>query len=375
MCDSLDSRQRKKQHTERLEEEKKHYTTLINELEESLGEMKVHEADWVREKETWATSQQQYKQYIDTLLMEKEDLVRCHTIESGDLRKKNAYLSEQIQRLESTSMSAAPSSTGFSADFSDFDPLTMNSSPWDNFSMVNDFSMETEPVQHDHSLVISPKKERQLAKDDERGAASGLLLMLLLCGAWMASNSSGPSAISVPRMPEDIRVASATVLDNIYKDAGIPLGEPPSKGGSSNIQAKKTSSPCKSQKTTLSAFEIASLSTKTPLESLHRQLVDPSKEQQRDQLFSLSTDQYIDISSDDYLNDRKPSSGHIVRRRPLSESLAAVRNNAHDTAAEAYTRSLMWDRVPTEVVKDFARLVADSGRSEATRAKNEEHAN
>lgn len=355
----LDSRQRKKQHTERLEEEKKNFTTIINELEEALGEMKIREAEWEREKEGWVAAQQHYKQYIDTLLQEKEDLVQTHTIESNELRKKNNFLTEQVQRLESTSMSAAPSSTGFSTDFSDFDQLNMggDNSPWDPISFVNEFNLESEHQTETSLVVLPPKKEKSAPRFEEQTATSGLLLMLLLCGAWVASNRSTILPASIPRMPEDVRVASAAVLDSIYKDAGVqPLKATGPEGSRIDVdQPKGVSSSVR--KTTLSATEIASLS-RSPLESLHRQLVTPSQEQQRSQLFSLSADQYNDLTSDDaFFDDQKPV--NIGNRRNLGEALAALRSNTKGPAAEVYTRSLLWDKISADVVKDFSRMVAE----------------
>ena len=365
MC-SLDSRQRKKQHTERLEEEKKHTSTIINELEEALQEMKLHEQEWMREKEQWLAYNQHYKQQNQKLMMEKEELVRSHTIESAELRKKNAFLAEQAQKLESISMSAVPSSTGYSADFSDFDHLTMENSPWDNFSIVNEFNMETEP-KPETSLVVLPKKERSPSKDDDKSATSSLLLMLLLCGAWVASNTSSTAQTALPRMSDDVRKASAVVLENIYKDAGIQ----PIPAITTDTKLVKISP---SPKTTITSSEFANLSH-SPLFSLHHALVAPTKSQQRDQLFQLSAEQYNNINSgDDYFSpdnqDLSQSPAATGRRRkPLAEALAAMRAEKQGSAAEVYTRSLMWDEVPQNVVRDFARMVAEvNGGAAATYA-------
>lgn len=355
---SLDSRQRKKQHTERLEEEKKHYTSIISELEDALGEMKIRESEWVREKDKWASAQQQYEQYIDTLVMEKEELVQRHTIETGELRKRNSILAERIQRLDGTTMSTAPSSTGFSAEFSDFDHLTMNSSPWDNFSLANDFSIEAEPSP-DMTNVSAPKPERSAIKEDDKAATSGLLLILLLCGAWVASRGRSTSVDLLPTMPEDIRVASATVLGHIYKDAGIHIHD---HYPSSFAEGARPSPMWTPGQNTMSTYEIAgSLSRNGPLDALHHRLTTPSDEQLRDQVFSLTPSQYNDLSADVNFNQRRvpPFTG----RRNLGEALAAVRGASEGTAAEVYTRSLMWEKVPNEVVRDFARLVAKSSSS------------
>ena len=348
----LDSRQRKKQHTERLEEEKKQTGTIISELEEALAEMRLREEQWEQQRESWQSAQQQYKQYIDELIMEKEEMIRCHTLETADLRKKNAHLTEQAQKLESISMSAVPSSTGFSADFSDFDHPTMQSSPWDNFSMVHDFSIEAEQKQ-ETSLVMLPNKAKAASKDDDKTATSGLLLMLLLCGAWVASSGSTASTPSIPKMPEDVRVASAAVLENIYKDAGLQPAEVPGPKGSQAI-VKRSPSRDRS-KTTLSPFDFGSLSA-SPISSLHDQLVTPSMRQQREQDFSLTADQYNCLTSDEALDE--PAAPAASGRRNLGDALAAMRRGKQGSAAEVYTRSLMWDEVPTNVVRDFARMMA-----------------
>ena len=280
-------------------------------------------------------------------------MVRCHTIETGELRKKNAYLIDQAQKLEAISMSAVPSSTGYSADFSDFDHLTMESSPWDNFSMVNDFNMEAEP-RPETSLVVLSKKEKVPVKDDDKAATSGLLLMLLLCGAWVASNTTQTAPAVIPRMPEEVRVASAAVLENIYRDAGLqPLQSPSTSNRSERDQpaASRTS-----MKTTLSAAEIASLSH-SPLASLHHQLITPSEEQQREQAFSLTASQYNGITTGDFFDE--PNASLHPQRRNIAEALAAMRSNKEGSAADIYTRSLMWDEVPANVVRDFARMVTE----------------
>ncbi len=313
----------------------------------------------MEESPEWAASHQQYKQYIDSLLLEKEEMVRSHTLETGDLRKKNAYLTEHVQKLESTAMSAVPSSSGFSADFSDFENLTMDSSPWDDFSLANDFAVDNDP-HRDTSVVVLPKKtDKTTGKDDDRPA--GLLLVLLLFGAFVASKSSTSSTPSIPHLPEDVRAASATVLDTIFKDAGVQPSVDSRLVFPNRVEALEPapSNPAwSSAKTTINAAEIARISH-SPLDALHHQLVDPSKEQMRDQLFSMSADQYNGITSQDFVAEQQqPPSQH---RRNLGEALAAMRNNNRDSAAEVYTRSLMWDKVPAEVVREFARMVSDCG--------------
>lgn len=88
-------------------------------------------------------------------------------------------------------------------------------------------------------------------------------------------------------------------------------------------------------------------------------LVRPTEEQNHEQLFSLSAAQYNGLVSPDFLQNAPPRSTSQGRRN-LGETLAAMRRNSKNSAAEVYTRSLLWDQVPSEVVRNFAKLVSES---------------
>ncbi|KAH7235468.1 hypothetical protein BKA59DRAFT_484801 [Fusarium tricinctum] len=75
---ALESRHRKKQQTERLEDEKKQHTALISDMEEELSGLSRRN---------------------EQLLLEKEEMIRSHTIETGELRKQISILTERAQRL------------------------------------------------------------------------------------------------------------------------------------------------------------------------------------------------------------------------------------------------------------------------------------
>ncbi|KAL8993121.1 MAG: hypothetical protein Q9169_006588 [Polycauliona sp. 2 TL-2023] len=357
---ALDSRQRKKQHTERLEDEKKQTANRISDLEEALEAFNIREESWAQEREQIMLFHDRQRQCIDELIAEKEELVRRHTIETGELRKKNAYLAEHAQKTDSIAMSAVPSSTGYSADYSDFEHLTMESSPWDNFSLVNDFNME--PAQKvENSLVITPKKERNVEKEGDATTAPGLLLMLLLCGAWVVSNNSASTkAGPISRMPEDVRMASTAVLQTIYSDTGLQTQGP--NPTTDFRSAAVRPDPLKtSRKNSRVAYE-ANRRSHSPLATLHHQLISPTEQQQRDHIFSMSADQYNGLTSDDVMG--APSQVPLSGRRNLGDALAAPRLNKQGSAAEAYTRSLMWDEIPNNIVRDFARMVAESRQQE-----------
>lgn len=338
---SLDSRCRKKHHTEKLEEEKKQFIAIIDRLEDE-------ERNWRLQEQRWLHERQQWHQYTENLVKEKEELVRQHTLETADLRRRNACLADEAQRLESVSMSAQPSSSGGSAGFPEFEHLTMDTSPFDDFSFIDTPIMDTDSKE-ERGPVRQRKAEGSpsVKNDDNKSAASGLLLMLLLCGAWVASNHSPSSPPTIPRMPDDVRVASSTILENIYKDAGLEFGH--------------TSQSLTDQATTHQAGSLQSHETPSPLASLHNRLMAPTPLQQRDQVFSLTTEQYNRVTCDD-LFDEEPEASPHPRRRNLGEALAAMRAEKPGPAGEVYTRSLMLNELPANVVRDFARMVAENGK-------------
>ena len=332
----------------------------------------------LREKEQWHHEQMETRQIMDQLQWDKEELVRSHTLETGELRKKVSVLTEKLD-AGSTAMAVAPSST-FTDFASDMDNLNMGNE-WDNYIYeVSDFCMD-EPTpsaaqqnqQRETSLVVAPRKKGT----EDKPVASGLLLMLLLCGAFVASKSSGSSAPPLPRMPEDVRAASATVLDSIFKDAGVAPS--PSQHHSlivNRIEAlEPSSSGANWPKRTLSNAEFASLShgSGSSLDQLHSHLVAPTKDQENEQLFSISASQYnsltsteftrrgYSVHSDDMNDPLSPGSQPSQHRRNLAETLAAMREESKgETAAEVYTRSLLWERIPSEVVHEFKRMVEES---------------
>lgn len=296
---------------------------------------------------------QQWHQYSESLIREKEELLRQHTLETAELRRKNNYLMEEAHRLEGAAMSAQASSMGASAGFPEFEHLTMDGSPFDDFSFIDSTSMDME-TKPEASLVMQPKREKSTpTTSEDKSAASGFLLMLLLCGAWVASKSTSSTSAPIPRMPDDVRVASAVVLENIYKDAGLqPQTTAQTTVG--NAGMKLTGAPRAS---------ISSRTNTSPLASLHDDLTAPSRQQKRDQTFSLSVDQYSHITSDDCYDEQSDSS-QAPPKRNLGEALAAMRAQKQGPAAEVYTRSLMLDKVPADVVRDFARMMEDSKRAE-----------
>ena len=308
-------------------------------MDEELGHRRQQEMMWLAERQNWQIR-------VDQLNMEKEDLVHKHTIETAELRKKNNFLMEDSQRRMSAS--AVQSSNGYSSTFSEFDHLSMNDSPttWEDFSFLGHPAMEPEMPKAESAVAVRPKEEKPTFKEDDKSAVSGLLLTLLLCGAWVASKGAANTAM--PQMPDDVRAASSTVLDNIYKDAGLHVS--PNSNGDNAVL--KSNAP----RQTSNYMAPYSHPTNNPFAPFNH-LTAPTRQQQRDEVFSLTPTQYNAMTTDDSLYAPQAST---QPRRNLHDALTAMRGNSNKgSAADAYTKSLMWDEVPANVVRDFARLVGE----------------
>ncbi|BCS21240.1 putative bZIP transcription factor [Aspergillus puulaauensis] len=358
---ALDSRQRKKLHTEKLEEEKKHFTQAITDLEEEVQNMRLREGDLIREKNEWIAAQQEITQYINTMHMEKDELIRVHTLETAELRKKNNILKETVEKLERHARSNVPT------EFSDFENLTMESSPWEDFTMVNSLSLDTNhgpAAQPSQSMVVAANEKAPEKPANEYPFSWNAFYMCLLFGAFIASNSTSVPARSLPHLSEEYRAESANVLKAVLSSS------PPELAHSSTNQPAVPSSSVGSLPTTITGAEMAQMTGSTAtsnLDELHNSLAMPTKEQEQEQVFALNAEQYNSLTTFD-----ETGAGYKSQQTSnLQQALAAMRGNAAQTrvpqkaTSDVYSRSLMWDRVPEKVIQDFRRMVQEYGATPA----------
>ncbi|KAJ3470726.1 hypothetical protein MRS44_000825 [Fusarium solani] len=286
---ALDSRQRKKQHTERLEDEKKQYTALINDMEEEMTELRGKLEQLLLEK-------QSYTNYIENLNLEKEEMIRSHTIETGELRKKVGVLTEHVQRLESTAVpSNATGNNGFSGAFDDMNDMGMGGA-WDASNFLHDYPVEPE-VKQEMAIVPAKKNENNpfSVEGDKPAAQGGLLFMLFLVGAFVLSSRSTPS---IPRVSEDVRAASATLLDNVLKDAGVN-----SQSASLQAAAPQPSGAANWGNAMPMNDMVMEGVAPSMLAELGDALTQPTQEQTNEQIFSLSAAQYNGVNSQEFLQN------------------------------------------------------------------------
>lgn len=341
---ALDSRQRKKQHTERLEDEKKQYTEVISSMEEQIAKLEQDMEQLLREK-------QSYEAYIHDMKRKQEEMIATHTIETGELRKKVNVLTNHVQALES----AVPANASFNGGYGDMGDMNMDG-PWDEVDMFSTFPPMDQPAEVKQEIVPAKKAEVVLTTDCEKPQQGGLLFMLFLVGAFVLSRRSAPA---LPTVSEDVRAASATLLENVLKDAGVPQAI--SSTTTTDAMAPRASGNSWVQNGPM----VAAAQVDSTMNDLVDTLTQPTEQQTNEQLFGLTLSQYNDLSSPDFAPApaEKPTS---QGRRNLADALANMRASSKNSAAEVYTRSLLWDQIPSDVVRAFANMVAESNSQQQT---------
>lgn len=355
MAHSLDSRQRKKLHTERLEDEKKQYTSVVNDLEMEVHALKA-QIDQLRR------DNQSYASYVDTLTAQKDEMIRTHTIDTRELRKKVSTLTEHIQHLESNGApTPGANATSFGGAYGDgaMEGMCMPGG-WDNANFLNSYGMEAEQAKPSMPMSSGKKADAMATSENDKASAQGgLLFMLFLVGAFVMSSHSPPT---LPRVSEDVRVASAALLNNVLKEAGInsaPTQMQPLAPQPSSVHWQDMGSNA----------QMAGMGSDSVAPSMLGELGDflqPTQQQNNEQLFSISAAQYNGVSDQSFMqnsaSDRAASQSH--GRKTLAAALSEIRaSNKQTGTADVYTRSLLWDQIPRDVVRNFIKMVAENNNA------------
>lgn len=339
----LDSRQRKKLHTERLEDEKKQFTSLVGDMEDEISSLKSRVDQLMRER-------QSYQECVEAMTLEKEELVRTHTIETGELRKKVSVLTEHVRRIDGSDPLAGADtvSHGFHGGFEPMAGMSM-ANDWNNLGYLNNFGVE-QPVKHDDVEMLPAKKTETalVSEQDKSTAQGGILFMLFLVGAFVMSNRGTPN---LPQVSDDVREASANILENVLKDAGVSTT-------TMGVEAMAPQPSISASWDNMGGVTYGGADMgSSMLGDLADSLTQPTQDQSNEQLFSITPDQYNGVASQDFIQplpERTASHG----RRNLADSLGTMRVG-RQSAADVYTRSLLWDQIPSEVVRSFVKMVAD----------------
>lgn len=283
-----------------------------------------------------------------------------HTKETGELRKKIQVMQEFIETKESIN-TAQPDSSPYEFSMSnEMSGLTVDGLDIDQWSdPFNDFVMDQSDAPlnasrpFETSLVLAPKK-RMEGEQEDKNSTSGLFMLLLLCGAWVASKATTSMPVTLPRMPEKVASDAAVVFDDLMKDHGVSTFQ-----SDGNIEPRSSSEAGIQQ----ISFPMPGSSSTSKLDRMHNHLTQPSKRQEAESAFSLSTKQYNSYTSSDFAErvystppEDDSNTSTPSHRRHLVDSLKAMRDDAKGQTANVYTRSLLWNRVPDDVLQQFKRM-------------------
>ncbi len=351
----------------------------MHQLEGQVNNMKLALANHERNQQGLMSTIRELQHQNDVLQDENRHNVLRHTEETSVLRKRIQLLTEQLEVGPAPAMSAAPSSTGFENFNAGMEALNM--SGWDDFIHLDDYHTEAPDeflfgLKPDSILPppVPPKDTRTPVASASRTTpetatdqpmASGLIFFLLLCGAFVASKPATSRHNDMPDVPDEVRAAAPAVLSNLLSEAA-----PFSTVTTSRVMQRAPHEPANS------ARPRANPRTRSKLDQLHHRITSPTKQQEIDKAFALSTAQYASISGADYdLPHEHASSSRQSRQRPdLAETLSRNREEyIQSSRAEVYTRSLLWDRIPAETVRQFRELNKDLHEIEARRHQINEH--
>ncbi|KAK6504240.1 hypothetical protein TWF506_002445 [Arthrobotrys conoides] len=361
---ALDSRQRKKQHTERLEEEKKVHSAIILELEEKMNSLAVRENEWMEKEAQWMREREMFEHHLNYAQIQNEEIVRKNTLETAELRKKNTFLAQELdlmqQKLNQAAMHAqSPAGVNYTEEFT-FDGMPIDSF-WEPPSF-NDEANNFLNVPDVPEVKLAPKISE--IKEEEK-PASGLLFLLLLFGAFVASKGTQSSAL--PPVPQPLQTASAAVLNTIFEDAGVKPTNTIATADPRNVElsvgpsvTQQVSDAWVVPKTESSQL----IGLGSSLAVLNAHLEQPkTRAQEAQELMMLTAAEYDEVTSKEFL--REPEYTTSEGRQNLQATLNALRKGHNKpTVAEVYTRSLLWDKVDAEVVRRFAAY-AQSTRAES----------
>jgi hypothetical protein len=352
-------------------------------LESQLKEYEIRFEGIIRENEGFQSLNQQLQQQLEIAQNEKEEMITKHTLETGELRRKITVLKEQ---LESSPITAPSHQSDFTDFATELEGLNMGSeTDWTNW--VTDFATEVEHPQEMHSkstnaettLVVGQRRKDTLMSDasEKQMASGGFLLLFLLYGAFVATRAT--TATTLPPISDEYRAEAANILNHVLDDgSGMQQSSMNmlQAAGATGIQQMVWPQPSNTQSASRPAFSHPA--NAGGLNALSQQMLTPSKQQEAEAAFSMTPAQYNSMTSTDFTRRSFESTDETSRptqstRKTLADMIKANREETQrgSNVAEVYTRSLMWDRIPTDVVQEFKRMVSRCPSTDENDVKTE----
>lgn len=348
-------------------------------LEQQLAEMSIERDTLSRDRQILVHRTHEADRIIESLEMEKRDMLMKHTEETSNLRKRIQVMADRLEAGPAPAMSAAPSSTGFSEFNAEFDTLNIGPHDWDNLIFPPDPNMVTDEFGFGQQSMIPMKQslekkastntivpaQTRKANDNstEQPIASSLLFMLLLCGAFVASKPSTSSTSELPKMPADVRAAAPTVLSNLLSDANPSVTHQQARAA---MQALQEPGP--------SNVPSVNNQNANKLDQLHHHMISPTKQQSDEAAFAMTQAQYAAFMDMGPAAESHRDPNHVhPARRSLAEALANEHIVSSSNKADVYTRSLLFEQIPADVVRQFKEMVRDRSQRDHQQQQQQQY--
>ena len=264
----------------------------------------------------------------------------------------------ELERSQATRGYSTDATDNFNTDFSSFDNLGIDDDWNDDFSLINseDLKMEGEDTpqrQLTPRPPPAPTSEPKTSKQ-ETLISMNTLYMCLLFGAFFTSttkDSNNNSSSAVASLPEDYRAEA----DNVFKALAS------NQDSSADVPVTHPTLP-----TTISGHELSRMTNQpsSSLDHLATTLTTPTRHQAAAAAFSLSASSFNHITNPDGIMDSPPPDDVVERQPTRLESLFRAMQASRDDvdrmsgmSGKARERSVLLDRVPEKVLRDFRDMV------------------
>lgn len=357
---SLDSRQRKKSHTEKLEQEKKMTDNQLMDLQTAVASLQ----DQLHiEREQWTSQRQQYDMQIKQLLLERDEAIRQKTLETADARRQLNAMREYIREQQQKPCGYGPASD-VNNIASEFDDFSLDNEWEHEFSLIENgelLSDENEHAQRQATPRPAPVKSEKV----EAEFSWNTFYMCLLFGALAVSAggqlTKSADDVSLPAVSAVHRADAQNVLNAVLL---------------SNSQPSQELIPTRSMPVTDARATDLSYTSARPysdFDAMSSTLTTPSKEQELQQIFALTPADYNHITNPlaEFDDDADADLPDSPRPKPVGSRLerALAAFNANKSPAERddymgcqHERSAI--NVPDTVMDDFRAFVQETRRAQ-----------
>ena len=340
---------------------------MISDRDEQIAylEQMLHQ-----EQEEALMHRQQFEQYARKLEFERDEATRTKTLDTAELRKKNNILMSHLRDLERQQVVAMHNNpaSDFSNDFSSFDNLGIDDTHWDDdFAIVGNKDINMTQPEHNRHATPQPAAAKPADNKNDMPFSWNAFYMCLLFGAFIASksNSSTTSAAvhaSIPPLSDEYRAESANVLKAVLAaspDSSHTLFPSSSHGGPTTISGAEMA------RMSSSSHHHSAAPSHSHLEHLHATLTLPSRRQEEEAAFAMSSRAYNHLTNPDPFisgvgddDDFEEEEAKPTALQQAYASMQAGRQNVDRIlSGNLHQKSLLWEQVPEKVIRDFREMV------------------